>query len=76
MSWIVEYFVNIKIYFETIFRTISPTVAGSLFSWSITSGLGFPFNEKCVFIFIGFVSWLSLLLACVLDEDAVTKRSE
>ncbi|CAB3989263.1 ZINC INDUCED FACILITATOR-LIKE 1-like [Paramuricea clavata] len=56
-------------------RTVAPTVAGSMFSWSITSGLGFPFNEKFVFIFIGFVTWLALVVACCLDEEAVTKRT-
>ena len=55
-------------------RAISPTLAGSLFSWSITSGLGFPFNEKFVFIFIGFATWLALLNACCLDNETVTKR--
>ena len=56
-------------------RSVSPTVAGSLFSWSITSGLGFPFNEKFVFIYIGFVLWIALVAACCLDREAVTKQT-
>ncbi|XP_028400589.1 probable peptide/nitrate transporter At3g43790 [Dendronephthya gigantea] len=56
-------------------RAISPSVAGSMFSWSISSGLGFPFNEKFVFIFLGFVLWLALIVACCMDEEAVTKPS-
>ncbi|XP_046839922.1 protein ZINC INDUCED FACILITATOR-LIKE 1-like [Xenia sp. Carnegie-2017] len=57
-------------------RAISPTVSGSMFSWSITSGLNFPFNEKFVFIFLGFIFYLTIIILCCVDESAVSKHCE
>ncbi|KAG2186341.1 hypothetical protein INT43_002779 [Umbelopsis isabellina] len=42
-------------------RGIGPALGGSLWSFSLTSGMGFPFNYFFVFIFMSFISLLNFL---------------
>jgi hypothetical protein len=42
-------------------RAIGPALGGSLWSFSLTSGFGFPFNYYFVFIFMSFLSLLNYL---------------
>jgi hypothetical protein len=44
-------------------RGIGPALGGSLWSFSLTSGLGFPFNYFFVFIFMSFISLFNFLSA-------------
>ncbi|KAG2188678.1 hypothetical protein INT44_003817 [Umbelopsis vinacea] len=47
-------------------RAIGPALGGSLWSFSLTSGFGFPFNYYFVFIFMSFLSLLNYLSTLVL----------
>ncbi|XP_031560833.1 probable peptide/nitrate transporter At3g43790 [Actinia tenebrosa] len=56
---------------SSLFRAFAPSVGGSLFAWSISSGykIGFPFNMNLAFIFFGFVYLVASTLSCFLSDS-------
>lgn len=61
---------GIAMTFAALFRGLAPTVGGSLFAWSITSGvkIGFPFDVNLVFIIFGSVFLASNVLCSVTPQ--------
>lgn len=47
----------------SIMRMIGPTLAGSVWSWSISNNIGYPFNEKLIFIIILILSLSGFILS-------------
>ena len=58
-------------YFSSICRSISPTLFGSLYSWSLGNEgkHGFPINHFFSFVSCGFFALLTLSLAVTLPPD-------
>ena len=61
------------------YSSISPTVLGSLYSWSLKNegNARFPFNHSFSFVVNGFVALLTIFIAvCVPDTPKETAFSE
>ena len=67
------------------YRTVAPLLAGSIYSVSLTNGLGFPLNYNPIFIIFGMV--VMVMVACLPqtinkqkvvnnDEDIVSRETE
>ncbi|KAI0208997.1 hypothetical protein LSAT2_006341 [Lamellibrachia satsuma] len=67
---------GIAMTFAALFRGLAPTVGGSIFAWSITSGvkIGFPFDVNLVFIIFGSVFLASNIL-CSLTPKRLNQQS-
>ena len=52
------------------YSSISPTVLGSLYSWSLKNdgSIRFPFNHAFSFVVTGFVALLTLVIAVCLPD--------
>ncbi|XP_041350173.1 protein ZINC INDUCED FACILITATOR-LIKE 1-like isoform X2 [Gigantopelta aegis] len=52
-------------------RTMAPTVAGSLYSWSVSYGihLGAPFDISCSFVVIGVIVMFSIIQGVFLPQN-------
>ncbi|XP_065060215.1 uncharacterized protein LOC135687554 isoform X1 [Rhopilema esculentum] len=53
-----------------VFRSIAPTILGSLYSWSLTNEgtLGYPFNHHFSFVLSGFTALITLVIAVFLPD--------
>lgn len=55
---------------------VAPAVAGTLFSWSLTNGLSFPFDSHFVFFFTGLCSSFVGLILYFLPKSIDSRATE
>ena len=62
--------------FSSVCRSISPTLFGSLYSWSLGNEgkHGFPINHFFSFVSCGFFALLTLSLAVILPADIDSRK--
>ncbi|KAI8812838.1 major facilitator superfamily domain-containing protein [Cladochytrium replicatum] len=60
----------------TLARTIGPTIGGSLWAWSLSAGLSFPFNYHLVYNLIAVVGMIMYLWSYLIPPDERSKSEE
>ena len=50
------------------YRTVAPVFAGSIYSASLTNGLGFPLNYNLIFIIFGIIMLVVMVMVACLPQ--------
>ncbi|CAG9335057.1 unnamed protein product [Blepharisma stoltei] len=57
-------------------RFIGPALAGTIFGWSLNSGLGYPLNSHFIFIIFAIFGLVCIIFAYGLDESINRRKTE
>jgi len=57
-------------------RIIAPTIGATIFTWSITNGIGFPFNSYFLYFLLSLIQFFIVLLSLLLSSRLNEKKRE